>query len=202
MNKTIKIKLQALKEGECDVEEMFVNDEGDILRVIPRIYNEEYRGLNVYEDTCEVGKSPVFVRALAIYGLVLPCIVTEITDWTYENYSNYETILFYPVTVSEDYMEEIFHKDMGINLNKEDLFPLYQKYDNILGVEEYILNEQLTQISYPVRLYNDDLKKICKSRFPIASLMKQQLIEWRKVLPKAYFMLEYYAKFRRSDGYK
>lgn len=197
MSNIKKIKLQALKEGECDVEEIFVDADGKIQRVIPKVYNEVYKGLSLYQETCEVGKSPVFLRALAIYGLTLPCVVTEATDWYSEDYANFETILFYPVTITEDYMEEIYHKELGIALNKNDMEPLYQKYKNIIGIEEYDLNEQLTQICYPVRLYDD---KILKSRLAITAILRQKIKEWSKVLPKAYFLIEYYAKFRKSDG--
>lgn len=193
MSKVKKMKLQPLNEGECDIKEMFINEDGKILRVIPKVYNKEYKGLNLYQETCEIGKNPIFLHAFAIYGLMLPCVVTEAIDWVNEDYSNFEEILFYPATTTEDYMEEICYKDMAITLNKNDFYPLYQKYNNILGIEEYILDEDFNQISYPVRLY--DWKGIVKSRFTITTLMRQQLREWRKVLPKAYFILEYRKRF-------
>lgn len=187
-----KIKLQALKEGTYDIEEIFVDADGKIQRVIPKVYNEVYKGLSLYQETCEIGKNPIFLRALGIYALVLPCIVTKVTDWINEDYSNFEEILFYPVTTTEDYMEEIYHKELGIALNKDELRPLYQKYKNLMEIEEYVLNEQLTQIRYPVRLYDD---KIFKSRLAITIIMKRKIREWRKMLPRAYFMIEYCRHF-------
>ncbi|KAA5264860.1 hypothetical protein [Bacteroides faecis] len=192
-----KIKLQALKEGEYDIEEIIVDDDGKIQRVIPKVYNEVYKGLNLYQETCEVGENPILLRALAIYGLMLPCVVSEAMDWINETYFSFENIIFYPVTTTEDYMKEIYYKDMSITLDKDAFYPLYQKYNNILGIEEYILDEHSEIISYPIRI--DNLNWIFKSRCTIATLMKQQLMEWRKILPNAHFMIEYCAKFQLSD---
>ena len=111
-----KIKLQALKEGEYDIEEIIVDDDGKIQRVIPKVYNEVYKGLNLYQETCEVGENPILLRALAIYGLMLPCVVSEAMDWINETYFSFENIIFYPVTTTEDYMKEIYYKDMSITL--------------------------------------------------------------------------------------
>lgn len=195
MSKIIKIKLQALEEGQYDIEEMIINGDGAILRVIPKAYNEEYKGMNLFIETCERGKSPTLLRALAIYNLMLPCIVTEVTDWTNEDYASFETISLYPVTITKDYTEEIYHKEMAITLNKDDLYPLYQKFNYIMGIEECLRNEQSTLISFPVRIDENNLKQIFKSRCPIALLMKRQLIEWKRVFPKAFLMIEYNTRF-------
>lgn len=40
MSKVKKMKLQPLNEGECDIEEMFIDEDGKILRVIPKVYSE------------------------------------------------------------------------------------------------------------------------------------------------------------------
>lgn len=195
MNKPVKIKLKALESDQYDVEEMIIDKEGSILRVIPKHFNKEYRGLDLFIETCEPGEKPVILCALGMYYLKLPCIVTEVTPWTNEDYNSFETILFYPVTITEDHMDEIYYKEHAITLNKEDLYPLYQKNCNIMGIEEYLRDESSNIISFPVRLYGEDLKQILKSRKPIVNIMRKKIAEWKKIIPKAYFMIEYSKSF-------
>lgn len=199
MNKPVKIKLKALESDQYDVEEMIIDKEGSILRVIPKHFNKEYRGLDLFIETCEPGEKPVILCALGMYYLKLPCIVTEVTPWTNEDYNSFETILFYPVTTTKDfmgyYMGEIYHKEYAISLNKEDLYPLYQKNSNIMGIEEHLRDESSNMISFPVRLYGESLKQILKSRKPVVNIMRKKIAEWKKIIPKAYFMIEYSKSF-------
>lgn len=199
MNDTIKIKLQGIGPDQYDIEEMIVGENGNILRVIPKAGNNEFRGLNLFVETCEIGKRPVLFRALGIYYLELPCVVTEVTPWTNEDYSAFETILFYPVTRTEDYMTAIYHKEYAISLNKKNLSPFYHKYNNIMGIEESLRDEVSNKISYIVSLNYEGLKLLRESRMPIASLMRKKIIEWEKIFPKAYFVIEYSKQFSNSS---
>lgn len=199
MYQPVKIKLKALESDQYDVEEMIIDEEGSILRVIPKFFNKEYRGLNLFIETCGPGKKPVLLCALGMYYLELPCVVTEVTPWTNEDYSSFETILFYPVTTTEDFMGEIYHKEYAISLNKEDLSPIYQKYNNIMGIEEHLRDESSNIISFPVQLYGEGLKQILKSRKPIVNIMREKIAEWKKIIPEAYFMIEYSKKFYSRD---
>ncbi len=193
MGRVIKMKLEALEEGQFEIEEMTVSmDDGAILRVIPEFYNKEYQGHCLYVDTCVVGQRPVLIRALAIFNLRLPGIVTDMIDWVDKDYDGIDRILFYPVTVDDEYQGTV-RKDLAISLDKGDYLPLYQRYASILEIKNYCRDGCLGDICFPVELYEKDLKRVFRTKKDICTLLKKQIEKWTEELDfqSMVFVIEY-----------
>lgn len=187
------MKLEAMEKGQFEIEEMTVSmDDGVIQGVIPSFYNEEYRGQNLYADTCEVGKSPVLFRVLAIFNLELPGIVTDRIDWVDKDYEGIDKVLFYPVTIDDEY-EGTGRRDLAINLDTKEYYFLYRRYEDILGIGGYCRDELSGDVCFPVDLYEKDLKCVFRTKRDICTLLKKQVEEWKRELDfqSMVFVIEY-----------
>ncbi len=207
MGRIIKMKLKALEEGQFEIEEMTVSlDDGAILGVIPEFYYKEYKGQSLYADTCLVGERPILVRALAIFNLRLPGIVTDVIDWIDKDYDWIDKILFYPVTVDDGYQGTV-RRELAVSLDKGEYQPLYRRYVSMLAIKSYCRNELSGDVSFPVELYEKDLKRIFRTRKPICILMREQIEKWQKELSfqQMVFVVEYVSltgKKRRESEYE
>ena len=193
MGRIIKMKLKALEEGQFEIEEMTVSlDDGAILGVIPEFYYKEYKGQSLYADTCLVGERPILVRALAIFNLRLPGIVTDVIDWIDKDYDWIDKILFYPVTVDDGYQGTV-RRELAVSLDKGEYQSLYRRYVSMLAIKSYCRNELSGDVSFPVELYEKDLKRIFRTRKPICILMREQIEKWQKELSfqQMVFVVEY-----------
>lgn len=176
------MKLEAIEKGQFEIEEITVSmDNGVILGVIPAFYYEEYRRYRLYVDTCEVGKRPVFVRALAIFNLELPGIVTDIINWVGVDYEGIDRILIYPVTIDEDY-EGTKRKDLAIRIDKKEYSLLYRRYKDILGIGGYCRDELSEGISFVIEPNEKDWKRVFRTKKRICAQVKSQMENWKEEL--------------------
>lgn len=83
MVKSIRLKLQPIKDEPYDIEEMTVilsgENIGEIVSVYPESLSPDYADLSVWIETCKEDHSPVLFTALGMYNIQLPCIVQKIT---------------------------------------------------------------------------------------------------------------------------
>lgn len=84
MVKSIRLKLQPIKDEPCDIEEMTVilygDDIGEIVSVYPESLSPDYADLSLWIETCKEGHSPVLLTALGMYNIQLPCVVQKIIE--------------------------------------------------------------------------------------------------------------------------
>ena len=189
-----KIKLESVEYGQFNVEEMIISDDGKILRVLPKVCSAGYEGVSFWPETCVVGEKPIILQVLGTYNLALPCIVTEVKKWIDEDYDNFSSIQLYPTTITDDYMGELLHKDLAIKIDKVEFYSIYQKYNHIFGIDQYRLEEEQQQVSFPVEINQQALKHI-KSRNSIIAQIKNQLKIWSEEIPRVHFIIEYSMPF-------
>lgn len=157
-------------------------------------------------------KDLVFLCALALLvfiGIIFMGKLRKKEERIIHEYKGFTNILFYPATISKDWLEKEDYEEqrqyeLAITLNKKEFEIYYINYYQTIGISGYLVDVENQNVHFITHLDVNGLNKLLRIKSPLSNNIKEQTERWSNTTPGRiidHYIIEYIGSIEYYSDY-